>query len=106
VRTKLNINEVADESQTLQLGFAEEIEFYKFSVDAARASSWNKFPTPQNPSTRYKYSSVEIILDPDKLVVNRQTYSLLDWLGDMGGLFDALRYLCMAVIHPVAQFTL
>ena len=45
VRTRLNINEVADESQTLQLGFAEEIEFHKFSVDPARASSWNKFPT-------------------------------------------------------------
>jgi len=34
---------------------------------------------------------MEIILHPDKLVVNRQTYSLLDWLGDMGGLFDALK---------------
>ena len=91
MRTKLNINEVADESQTLQLGFSDDLEFYTFSVDAARSSSWNKFPTPENPSTRYKFTSVEIILDPDKLVVNRQTYSLLDWLGDMGGLFDALR---------------
>ena len=71
IRTKLNINEVADESQTIQLGFSDDLEFYSFSFDPARASSWNKFPTPENPSTRYKFTSIEIVLDADKLVVNR-----------------------------------
>ena len=39
-------------------------------------------------------------------MVNRESYSLLDWLGDLGGLFDALRLLCHIMIYPVSSFTL
>ncbi len=67
----LSINEVADESQTVQLGISEDIQFYQFSHKAPVASSWNKYPTKENPSSRYKFTSIEIIVDPDKLVVNR-----------------------------------
>ena len=35
---------------------------------------------------------------------NRQTYSLLDWLGDLGGLFDALRYIGLILVEPVVRF--
>ena len=35
---------------------------------------------------------------------NRQTYSLLDWLGDLGGLFDALRYIGIFLVEPVVRF--
>ena len=37
----------------------------------------------------YKFVSVEIDLDMRKLVITRQTYDLLSWLGDIGGLTDA-----------------
>ena len=37
---------------------------------------------------------------------NRQTYSLLDWLGDLGGLFESLFYICAILIKPVTAFTL
>ncbi len=100
------MNEVADESQTVQLGISEDLMFYQFSHNSPVASSWNKYPTKENPSSRYKFTSVEIILHPDKLVSNRQTYSLLDWLGDMGGLFDALRYTCYWIVSPIASFAL
>ena len=56
-------------------------------------SSWNKFPTDENEETRknkYKFYSFEIELSKDLHQVNRQTYSILDWLGDCGGLLDAL----------------
>ena len=46
------------------------------------------------------------MLSADKLVVNRQTYSLLDWLGDLGGLFDALCIICGNILAPVTAFTL
>jgi len=42
----------------------------------------------------------------DKLVVNRQTYSLLDWMGDLGGLFDALYIFCNFIVMPVSVFNL
>ena len=37
---------------------------------------------------------------------NRATYSILDWLGDLGGLLDILLKIGELVVEPVAQFTL
>ena len=37
---------------------------------------------------------------------NRQTYSVLDFLGDLGGLLDALRLIGEAFIAPFSQFAL
>ena len=34
------------------------------------------------------------------MVTERETYALLDWLGDIGGLFDALRILVGSLIAP------
>ena len=39
-------------------------------------------------------------------MVSRQSYSLLDWLGDLGGLFDALAIILGAFVAPVAAFSL
>lgn len=39
------------------------------------------------------------------MVWTRQTYSLLDWLGDLGGLLDILYYIGLALVEPVASFT-
>ena len=39
-------------------------------------------------------------------MVTRQTYSFLDWLGDMGGLFDALYLLGMIILAPISKFAL
>ena len=37
---------------------------------------------------------------------NRQTYSLLDWLGDLGGLLDVLLHMGRIMVFPVSSFTL
>ena len=42
----------------------------------------------------------------DKLIFNRQTYSLLEWLGDLGGLFDAFYLLCNVLVTPIAAFNM
>ena len=70
------------------------------------ASSWTIYPTEENPYTRFKFTSFEISISADKLVVNRQTYSLLDWLGDLGGLFEALCRVCQWILAPVSSFAL
>ena len=49
---------------------------------------------------------MEINFSPDTAIINRQTYSLLDWLGDLGGLFDALYLIGYALIAPLANFAL
>jgi len=35
-------------------------------------------------------------------MIERQTYSALEYLGDLGGLFDALGYLGSALVAPIA----
>ena len=50
------------------------------------------FPTPDEPYGPYTYASLAItkLRVYDLKVYNRKTYSLLDWLGDVGGLIDGL----------------
>lgn len=43
------------------------------------------------PDGKYKFSSVALYFGQDQTVIERQTYSMLEWLGDIGGLSDALR---------------
>ena len=39
-------------------------------------------------------------------VIERQTYSLLELLGDVGGLFDAFRLLGGLLVQPLANFSM
>ena len=38
--------------------------------------------------------------------IERQTYSTLEWFGDVGGLFDGLKLLAAILVSPVATFAL
>ena len=40
------------------------------------------------------------------LTINRETYSLLDWMGDCGGLFDALVMVIGFFVGPLAMFSM
>ena len=46
----------------------------------------------------------EITLNLDSNIINRQTYSVLDWLGDIGGLNGILLTMCEIAIAPFATF--
>ena len=55
---------------------------------------------------RYKFTSIEINASMDQNFITRETYSLLDYLGDLGGLFDALKIIGYILISPVSGFAL
>ena len=38
--------------------------------------------------------------------IERQTYSTLEWFGDVGGLFDGLKLLVAILVSPVATFAM
>lgn len=40
------------------------------------------------------------------LQINRETYDVLSWLGDIGGLIDALYYISNLILKPFSQFML
>ena len=72
----------------------------------AAPSSWNKYPTVENPSSRYKFTSIEINASMDQTIINRETYSGLDYLGDLGGLFDAFKIIGGILISPISGLAL
>ena len=43
----------------------------------------------ENPNGYYKFNSLEIVASPFTTILTRQTYSILEWLGDIGGLNDS-----------------
>ena len=59
-----------------------------------------------NPDGKFKVTSLNINLSPDLVEYERTTYSLLEWLGDIGGLVDALRYLGGLTVAPIATFSM
>ena len=75
-------------------------------MGSAAPSSWTNFPTKDEPNSKFKYTSMEIKMSLDLLTWMRQTYSLLDWLGDLGGLFDALWYVVSLIVRPASAFVL
>lgn len=84
----------------MQLGYSQDTDFFSYSSDLPRISSWNKYPSPEDPYSRYKFTSLEVNFSPHSAVVQRDTYSILDWLGDLGGLFDALLIIIGLLVGP------
>ena len=62
------------------------------------------FPSEEDPNARYKSVSLEVNLNKDIIQINRQTYSLLDFLGDIGGLLDALTIIGEIVLLPFVSY--
>lgn len=70
-----------------------------FIADIPTISSWNQHPT-QVPDGKYKFISVEVNLNAQVQVINRDTYDALAWLGDIGGLLDSLIYISGFLLKP------
>ena len=47
---------------------------------------------------------MSITIIPDVLKVRRKTDSLLDWLGDWGGLLDSLHFIADILVSPLSIY--
>jgi hypothetical protein len=63
-------------------------------------SSWNTYPD------HYKLFGIEIMLSPDIGRNDRETYDLLSYLGDLGGLVEILKILLGAFAFPFSGLRL
>ena len=54
----------------------------------------------------YKFNSFWFELRQELTVIERETYSLLEWLGDVVGLFDGLKLIFKILIVPLTSFAL
>ena len=66
INTKMRYNLLADETQFLQFGIEEEVEFTSIEVDAPQPSSMSEWPHKDHPEERYyKIASSYITLTMD-----------------------------------------
>ena len=56
------------------------------------------------PDGYYKFGSLEIVAYPSTTILSRQTYSVLEWLGDVGGLNDSLYLIAQLILLPFTSF--
>ena len=92
---ELQENEVETDDSAFGLGF-----FWK-----QQKSYFNWVPTPRDKTKRNdiwgdfrEFADFDFQIHPDKIIHKRTRYSVLDWLGDIGGLYDGLRYFFGAII--------
>ena len=71
-------------------------EFFDLEFKYAKASRYADWPNS------YKFTGIDLKYDVDLKVIERSTYSLLDWLGDVGGLYDGLKLIGTALVSPFA----
>ena len=97
--------ELVDESDWLQLGQTEENTFTRLIIGETEPSNLGVWPTKENP-VMYKINSIYISMDMSITHIERKTYSILEWMGDVGGLFDGLKIVGGFLIWPIATFTM
>ena len=54
----------------------------------------------------YKFNSFWTELSPSLTTIERQTYSMLEWLGDVGGLFEGLNGIGFFLVAPIASYAM
>ena len=97
-----------DESNFVKYRGEEDYEFHSFDTSDKNMefSSWTHFPTPENPTADYKYVSLHFFIDRQINSISRETYGLLDWIGDCGGLYEALNNIGSIIMFPYSTFAL
>ena len=106
-QTYMNTHQLVDEIDILQIGQNTELDFYSFDQAKATYSTNDNWPTVKdNPNGRYKFNSVWIEPNQDVFITERATYSMLEWAGDVGGLFDGLVLIAGIFISPIANYSL
>lgn len=89
----------------MQLGQQNEEDFDRIDFLASEQSTYSMWPTKEKHS-RYKFNSFWIELNPSLTTIERQTYSSLDLVGDVGGLVDGLSLICSFLIAPIATYAM
>ena len=63
-------------------------------------SAWINYPT------KYKFVGYNIALDYSLNTIDRSTYSILDYLGDIGGFNNMLKLIGFALLYKLRLFNL
>ena len=70
-QTFVNKSELQDEVSMLQLGDQDLISFESVNFGAKSPSSYNEWPTKEKPAKTYKYNSIFLELNQEKIMIER-----------------------------------
>ena len=88
------------------MGRVHDEHFFRVEMEKPMPSFMDSWPTDENPDGFYKFASVWIEFSQDLSMIERETYGVLEWLGDIGGLTDALIGIGKVFITPFSAFVL
>lgn len=82
----VHLNQINDDVSYLQVSDSQEVDsqFFTFAIDDPIISFTNNFPSD------YVITGLRIYRNFDLRAIERETYDLLAFLGDVGGLHDML----------------
>ena len=69
-------------------------------------SSYGDWPSRANPDAHYKFVGFWTELSQSLITTERKTYSILEWVGDVGGLYDGLLVIGSNLIAPITTLIL
>lgn len=99
-------NVLYDEIDILQYGQNQREDFLQMSFGFPEPSSKTIWPTKKDPSKLYKLASIWLEQGLSERIVERSTYSFLDWVGNVGGLFNGLRISFSLLLTPITAYSL
>ena len=82
------------------------MDFQALTFASPGISFVDQWPSRENPDAAYKFVSLWFELSQSLITTERKTYSILEWIGDVGGLFDGLMIIASNLITPFATLTL
>ena len=89
-----------DEVGFVKTGKESVENFYTIDFIKPQPSSWTNYPS------LYKFTGFELNLSFDENITQRETYDILEWMGDLGGLFEALQIIGYIIMAPITAFAL
>lgn len=79
-------------SNYLQLGFAKTLSYYQMHTGKNSPSSRIDY------LDNFKFTGFDLYHDTSLHTVQRSTYHILQWLGDIGGLLQGLQWIGSAIV--------
>ena len=77
----IKMSQVSDQTDFIQLGQKDnDLEFFQVSYTEGERSEWKVWPTSFSSASLYQFCSISLHLDQDLTVIERTSYSGIEWL--------------------------
>ena len=97
------IKTIEDETDLIQYGQKEETDYFGINPLELKKDGW-KQDLLVTPEGTYAFADAFFIPGDVLETTTRQTYSVFDWLGDIGGLHDSVFLIMEAVLRSYQGF--